>query len=121
MKIEQVAAICHAANREYCHHIGDDTQPSWANAPIWHQTSMIAGVAFHMRTPDSKPEHSHECWLAQKQADGWVWGPVKDPAAKQHPCMLPYSELPAEQRTKDLLFLSIVRALQPMIDQERKD
>jgi hypothetical protein len=36
---------------------------------------------------------------------------VKNPDAKEHPCFVPYDELPAEQRTKDYLFQAVVRAL----------
>jgi len=36
---------------------------------------------------------------------------VKDPEKKQHPCFVPYDELPIQQRRKDALFVSIVRAL----------
>jgi hypothetical protein len=34
---------------------------------------------------------------------------VKDPEKKQHPCMVPYADLPAAQRAKDALFLGTVR------------
>jgi len=49
--------------------------------------------------------------MADKEADGWVYGVIKDPAAKTHPCMVPFEQLPAEQRAKDLGFKAIVRAL----------
>ncbi len=49
--------------------------------------------------------------MAQKVAEGWVWGPVKDPAQKQHPCIVPYLNLPIAQRRKDALFYAIVGAL----------
>jgi hypothetical protein len=39
---------------------------------------------------------------------------VKDPDAKTHPCILPYHELPLEQRLKDSLFMAIVHALHDM-------
>ncbi len=42
---------------------------------------------------------------------GWRYGLKKDPAAKTHPCLVPYWQLPAEQRRKDGLFAAIVAAL----------
>ena len=37
-------------------------------------------------------------------------GPVKDPEKKEHPCFLPYDELPLSQRIKDYLFTAVVEA-----------
>lgn len=49
--------------------------------------------------------------MAQKANDGWVYGPVKDPEAKTHPCMVPFDELPYVQRKKDAIFRAMVHAL----------
>jgi hypothetical protein len=49
--------------------------------------------------------------LAEKVATGWKFGLVKDPAAKEHPCMVAYAELPPEQRAKDAIFVGVVRAM----------
>ena len=65
----------------------------------------------HLANPDATPEDSHASWLAQKAADGWTYGRVKDPDAKRHPCMVPYNQLPAEQRAKDYLFKGVVAAM----------
>lgn len=111
MKVEQIAEICHEANRVYCKSIGDYSQPTWANAPDWQKKSAIAGVKYHMENPNFLPEDSHNSWLREKEADGWSYGDVKDPVAKTHPCFVPYAELPVEQQKKDHLFLNIVRAL----------
>ena len=56
------------------------------------------------------PSASHDSWLKQKKADGWKWGPEKNPDKKEHPCCLPYEQLPADQRMKDYLFGAIVKA-----------
>ncbi len=105
-----IAQICHEANRAYCATIGDFSQPSWANAPDWQKNSAINGVNFHLDNPDALPSQSHDNWLAEKVADGWKYGPVKDPAKKEHPCCVPYDQLPPEQRRKDALFIAVVNA-----------
>lgn len=56
------------------------------------------------------PSDSHENWLKQKMAEGWVYGPIKDPEKKEHPCCVPYEELPPEQKIKDTIFIDIVHA-----------
>lgn len=107
--IRLVARFCHEINRAYCAAIGDDSQPAWEDAPEWQQQSAAAGVLAHWHNPAMTPEESHAAWLAHKQEDGWTYGPVKDAGKKEHPCFLPYAELPMEQRVKDHLFKAIVK------------
>lgn len=111
MKMVDIARICHEANRAYCKALGDDSQVPWDSAPDWQQLSAISGVEHAIRNPDAPPSASHESWLEQKRADGWKWGPVKDPEKKEHPCFVPYDDLPDEQKRKDALFLAVVRAM----------
>jgi len=77
---------------------------------MWQRTSCIDGVRFKIEHPESTPEQSHENWLKHKEADGWVYGDVKDAKAKTHPCIKPYGELSAEQRVRDAIFQGIVAA-----------
>lgn len=114
MTVEQIAEVCHETNRAYCATLGDNSQPSWAEAPEWQRTSAVNGVRFHLDNPNAKPSHSHESWLAEKEAGGWKYGPVKDPEKKEHPCFVPYEELPEEQKAKDALFIGVVHALRSM-------
>lgn len=108
MKIIDVAKICHESNRAYCQTLGDNSQPSWEDAPEWQRTSAINGVTFHLQNPNASASHSHEEWLKEKKDTGWKYGSVKDPVKKEHPCFVPYDELPIEQKLKDSLFLQIV-------------
>jgi hypothetical protein len=111
LKTEDIARVCHEVNRAYCQAIGDFSQAPWDEAPQWQKDSAIAGVKHALANPNTTPEQSHESWLAQKRADGWTWGPKKNPDVKLHPCFRPYAELPTEQKVKDYLFLAICRAL----------
>ncbi|WP_205626241.1 RyR domain-containing protein [Enterobacter bugandensis] len=108
--VDVIARTCHEANRAYCQSLGDDSQKPWDDAPEWQKESARNGVLFHLNG-DHGPEASHESWLAEKRAQGWKYGPVKDPEAKEHPCFVPYSELPPEQKAKDYIFRAIVHAL----------
>lgn len=108
--LTKIASICHDANRRYCKTIGDDSQPLWEDAPEWQRQSAIKGVQFHIDNPDAGPSASHEEWLREKVATGWTWGLEKDPEAKTHPCMVPYDQLPVDQRFKDYIFCALVKA-----------
>lgn len=112
-----IAQVAHEINRAYCASLGDTSQPAWEDAPEWQQQSAIAGVEMHLANPDATPEQSHESWLAQKVAAGWVYGEVKDAEKKEHPCCRPYDELPQEQKAKDYLFRSVVHMLKDIPDE----
>lgn len=103
------AQAAHEANRAYCAAIGDDSQLPWDDAPDWQRASAIAGVQGAL--DGNTPEQSHQSWRTQKELDGWRWGAVKDAEAKTHPCMVAYSALPPEQRAKDELYLTTVKAV----------
>lgn len=110
MLIEDIARICHEANRAYCLSLKDLTQVSWEYAPEWQRESAIKGVQFIIDNPLADPSASHVSWLKEKEETGWKYGPVKDAEKKEHPCCVPYYELPIEQRRKDHIFGAVVRA-----------
>ena len=116
VNIEEIAELAHETNRVYCELLGDMSQPSWGNAPGWQKKSAVSGVKFHLANPDASPSHSHDEWLRTKEVDGWKYGPVKDPEKKEHPCCVPYDDLPLEQKIKDTLFTSVVSAMKPLLE-----
>jgi hypothetical protein len=118
LSIAQIARVCHEANRTYCDCLGDHSQPQWEAAPAWQRESAIAGVRFHLANPTAGSEHSHNEWMRAKLADGWKYGPVKDPLKREHPCIVPFLDLPPEQQAKDSLFLAIVHSLEPLLQPE---
>jgi len=58
MNIEDVAKVCHQANKAYCECIGDMSQPSWEEAPKWQKKSAISGVSNIIANPNTKPDVS---------------------------------------------------------------
>ena len=108
--IEQIAKTCHEVNKAFCESVGDLSQPSWENAPQWQKESAINGVNFHLSSPDSQPCDSHNNWTKEKIEAGWVYGDTKNPETKEHPCLVPYEQLPKDQQTKDALFIAVVRS-----------
>lgn len=113
MHFEEIARVAHEVNRALCQAFGDHTQPVWEDAPDWQRLSAINGVSFHALNPGASPSASHENWLEEKRRDGWKYGPVKNADTKEHPCFVPYDQLPPEQRAKDYVFAAICRSLLP--------
>lgn len=109
--IAQIARVCHEVNREWCLYQGDESQAPWEFAPDWQKESCLAGVGFVLENVTAGPSASHESWMRHKVADGWIYGPTKDPEAKTHPCMVPFEDLPPEQQFKDRLFRTVVLSM----------
>ena len=111
--LEEVRLVCaeaaHEMNRLYCEALGDMSQVLWKDAPNWQRTSAVNGV--NGVFAGNGPGASHESWLAEKVAAGWVLGPVKDAEKKTHPCMVPFTELPDDQQQKDVIFVATVRMM----------
>ena len=43
----------------------------------------------------------HEVWAAERMAEGWRPGPERNDARKEHPCLVPYEELPESEKDYD--------------------
>lgn len=108
-----IAAMVHSANKAWCELNGDFSQPSWDNAPDWQKSSAMNGVTFHQMHPEAGDSASHDSWMEEKIANGWVYGEDKDPDATPptHPCIVAFDLLPLVQRKKDAIFRAIVHAL----------
>lgn len=112
--IEACARAAHEANRAYCIALDDSSQAAWDDAPAWQRASAMNGVLGVFA--GNGPEQSHESWLAEKAANGWKYGAVKDPEKKEHPCFVPYAQLPDAQKAKDGVFVGVVRAMRAALE-----
>ena len=43
----------------------------------------------------------HEVWAKSRISQGWSYGPQRDDELKTHPCLMPYDELPEEEKQYD--------------------
>lgn len=109
--VVNIAVMCHEANRVWCVLNGDFSQKEWHQAEQWQRDSALKGVQFKLDNPDAPASAQHDAWSADKVADGWIYGEVKDAEKKTHPCLVAFEELPEFQQKKDKLFQTIVEAL----------
>jgi len=112
MTTSDIAKVCHETNRAYCEAIGDASQKSWKDAAEWQRKSAISGVEWRLAHSDAPASAQHDSWLEHKRKEGWKHGPFKDSEKKEHPCFVPYAELPEEQKAKDALFTAVVFILE---------
>jgi hypothetical protein len=109
--IEAIARVAHEVNKAYCEAIGDYSQLAWPHTSAELDAGAGAGVELHLNNPNMGPSASHDAWMAHKLANGWTYGPVKDETKKEHPCLVPFSDLPKEQQIKDFIFRGVVHAI----------
>lgn len=43
----------------------------------------------------------HEVWAQNRINQGWQYGPRRDDVLKTHPCLVPYEDLPEEEKQYD--------------------
>jgi hypothetical protein len=107
-QIIAAARAAHEANRSWCQLHGDHSQKPWNEATAEIRESAQMGVLGVIN--GCTPEQSHQSWLDFKKAAGWRYGPVKDEVLKEHPCFVPYGELPPIHKAKDQIYVTAVRA-----------
>jgi hypothetical protein len=48
-------------------------------------------------------KNAHDIWAVQRMAEGWTYGEKRDDNLKQHPCLIPYEDLPESEKEYDRL------------------
>ena len=46
-------------------------------------------------------KNTHEVWAKQRLSEGWRYGPRRDDALKEHPCLIPYEQLSEIEKQYD--------------------
>jgi len=110
---EDIARVCHEANRALCEAFDDVVMEPWDECSVGQRESCMDGVRFHVMNPHAGPEASHKNWREFKEENGWTYGDIKDEELKTHPCMVPFNKLPKHQQAKDYVFRAIVHTLNP--------
>ena len=113
LRIEDIAVVMHEANRAMQLVAGQQVDPEWKDAG-WRQEATIASIR-DMLAGNTDFKAQHDRWRAERLADGWKYGPVKDPAQKTNPLLVEFEDLPALDRLKDPLRLAILTVLLPVL------
>ena len=69
--------------------------------PITVDTSHVELPEELQAVAEQMAEHVHEVWVAARVAQGWTYGPERNDADKKHPCLIPYAQLPEEEKAYD--------------------
>ena len=72
---------------------------SYQPQPI--DTSTIRLPADVVQLTELLAKNAHENWAVQRMKDGWRYGARRDDAKKEHPCLVPYEQLPESEMEYD--------------------
>jgi hypothetical protein len=110
IEITTAAQAGHEAVRIYCERRGDFRHFPW-NVLGADQKLPARHGALGVIVENHTPEQSHESWRMHRTALGWRYGRIYSVSVKEHPCMVPWAELSFEEQAKNVLFVSVVRAM----------
>ncbi len=108
---EDIARVVHEAVRAWAKSRGDASIPAWSRAPRWMREATLEAIRFRLANPKAPASAQHEQWMAEKRANGWRRGKVKDVRKKTHPLLVPYARLPIFERRKDALVGAVIDSL----------
>lgn len=54
-----------------------------------------------MQLVEQMAKNVHEVWAETRISQGWTYGEQRDDGRKTHPCLVPYEELPEEEKEYD--------------------
>lgn len=64
-------------------------------------TSTVVLSSDLMELAERMAENVHDVWAKTRIEQGWTYGPERDDANKKHPCLVPYDQLPEEEKVYD--------------------
>jgi ryanodine receptor 2 len=76
-----------------------NTDNVYLPSPI--ETSDIVLPDRLMLLAEEMAENVHEIWAATRLEQGWSYGTERNDALKQHPCLVPYDQLPESEKEYD--------------------
>lgn len=54
-----------------------------------------------MSLVEAMAKNVHEVWAQGRISQGWTYGEKRDDEMKHHPCLVPYEDLPEEEKAYD--------------------
>ena len=69
--------------------------------PIPVDTSITPIPEYLQDLTEKLAENVHENWAKKRLEEAWRYGPVRNDAKQETPCLVPYQELPESEREYD--------------------
>ena len=86
-------------SKNYMLTITSNTMKTYIPQPIDLTDVELAEELYELR--EAIAENAHDVWAAERQAQGWTYGPQRNDQKKETPCMVAYSQLPDSEKKFD--------------------
>jgi hypothetical protein len=77
----------------------NNRNPKYSPKPI--DASKVEVPSELLDLAESLARNVHENWALKRIKQGWKLGHERNDAKKEHPCLIPYDELPEEEKDYD--------------------
>ena len=77
----------------------EGTSVDYRPKPI--DTSAVTLTPDLLQLTERLAANAHDVWAQRRMAEGWTYGPQRDDAAKKHPDLVPYDDLPESEKEYD--------------------
>lgn len=77
----------------------DQTSNNYTPTPV--DTTNIQLPEELMALAEAISKNVHEVWAQNRIREGWTYGPVRDDQKRKTPCLVPYDQLPEEEKAYD--------------------
>jgi hypothetical protein len=64
-------------------------------------TSEVVLTEEILKLTERLAENAHDIWAQQRLAEGWRHGAARNDRLKEHPCLVPYMDLPDSEKQYD--------------------
>lgn len=72
---------------------------TYTPAPV--DTSSVVLSEELMQLTEEMARNVHDVWAVGRIAEGWMWGPERNDAKKENPCLVPYEKLSEGEKAYD--------------------
>ena len=79
--------------------MNNQTTNNYTPSPV--DTANIQLPEELMALAEAISKNVHEVWAKNRMNEGWTYGPVRDDQKRQTPCLVPYEDLPEEEKAYD--------------------
>lgn len=100
---EELAESYRQANRDQASDLGNKLKA--IGCTILEDLELSEPLPFTAEELDRLSQMEHDRWVRERQAQGWVYGPVRDNDRKIHPDLILWDELTEEAKEKDRVMI----------------
>ena len=119
MNIEKIAEVIYEATRKEAEWSRRRIVPEkWEDRDEAFKRQFVNVIERYLKMGKlPSPEEAHNSWMKRYLEMGWKYGEVRDPIKKTHPDLVPFYELPKDERDKDAIFLSQVYVAKELLEE----